>query len=283
MGIEYKAANPEEIYAFLCKLSFPYRYETDFDVWEASYLRDTDGEGRQLFTGLETIGAYDGSRLVGFLQYGVSAVGFNGAGEITQDVSYPIIRNFYFLPGQEAAGAQLLTQGMAALSPEGRQVYAFFHYFGMSCYARHGKLFQAFDHVHRLLLHSGFAVEHENVFYSSLLTQTMPAPVCLCWHEPTCGGQQACDFLLDGKAVGGCELHFLPRPDTAYLRWIFVQEDLRGKGVGSRCMTALKNELLHRGVSRFDTDTAAANLTARRFYERNCFTREGLTRSYHTL
>ena len=74
------------------------------------------------------------------------------------------------LPGCEPAGSQLLAHVHAAFAGCNERVCAFFHYFGMSCYARHGKLFEGFAPVHRLLLDSGFTVEHENVYYSSALT-----------------------------------------------------------------------------------------------------------------
>ena len=47
------------------------------------------------------------------------------------------------------------------------------------------------------------------------------------------------------------------------------------------CMAALKSDLFGRGIRRFDTDTVLANTTAQRFYERNRFKREGITRSYY--
>lgn len=156
--------------------------------------------------------------------------------------------------------------GRAALACENGRVYAFFHYFGLSCYARHGKLFEGFDHVHRLLLEAG--VE--------------PADAALCWHETTAGRQASCDFLLRGRPVGGCEVHLLEQAGIAYLRWIYGDENLRGQGIGSMCMAVLKSDLFRRGIRRFDTDTALANTTAQRYYERNRFTREGLTRSYYT-
>ena len=81
--------------------------------------------------------------------------------------------------------------------------------------------------------------------------------------------------------MGGCEVHFLEQEGIAYLRWIHVDEALRGKGIGSRCMAALKSDLFGRGIRRFDTDKALANITAQRYYERNRFKREDVTRSYY--
>ncbi|MBE6733781.1 MAG: GNAT family N-acetyltransferase [Ruminococcaceae bacterium] len=45
-------------------------------------------------------------------------------------------------------------------------------------------------------------------------------------------------------------------------------------------MNALKNFLYKKGITRFDTDTALNNKVAQHYYEKNCFTREGITKSY---
>ena len=232
--------------------------------------------------GLETVGAYRAGRLAGFVQYGHSAIGFDESGAVTNDVSYPIIRQFYFTAGDEEIGRLLLARARAALACENARIYAFFHYFGLSCYGRHGKLFEGFEHIHCLLLEEGFQIEHENVYYSSVLAGSEPTSVVLQWHGTTAGRQASCDFLLRGRPVGGCEVHFLEQAEIAYLRWIYVDENLRGRGIGSRGMAALKSDLFRRGIRRFDTDTALANAAAQRYYERNCFKREGITRSYYT-
>lgn len=52
-----------------------------------------------------------------------------------------------------------------------------------------------------------------------------------------------------------------------------------GKGIGTKCMNALKSFLFEKGVIRFDTDTALDNTAAQHYYEKNGFTREGVTRN----
>jgi len=69
-----------EIYEYMKKLSFPYNYDVSYDLWEKSYLYDRDGEGRILFRNLETLGAYEDGRLVGFIQYGKTTFGFDETG-----------------------------------------------------------------------------------------------------------------------------------------------------------------------------------------------------------
>lgn len=275
--------HPQDVYEYMQKLSFPYHYETEYDRWECAFLRDTDGEGRALFRDLQTLGAYEHGKLIGFLQYGQSAFGFDENGAITPDISYAIIRNFYYDEGREDAGRELLHEALRRMAAFCQpDVYAFFHYFGMSCYARHGKLFQGFRHIKRLLECSGFCIEHENVFYTCKLDADALADTAVqChWQGMTPFGQQHCDFRLDGQCVGGCELHFLECHGIAYLRWFYTADEFRGKGIGSSCMAALKSELLKRGIRRLDTDTAIGNRVAQHFYEKNHFVHEGSTQSY---
>lgn len=272
-----------DLYEYMEKLPCPYHYETEYDLWEQSFLRDIDGEGRTLFRDLTTIGAYRNGKMVGFLQYGNSAFGFDETGEISDTVSFGVIRNFYYDETCGEAGRALLNEVLRKLhASHTGTVYAFFHYFGMSCYARHGKLFEGFAYIKRLLEETGFRVEHENVFYSCKLNAGNLAETCVTcnWHDRTIGGQQYCDFMMDSHQVGGCEIHFLEQKNIAYLRWIFTNGDLRGKGIGSSCMTALKADLLKRGIVQLDTDTAISNPVAQHYYEKNHFVKEGLTRSY---
>lgn len=271
-----------EIYEYMKKLSFPYNYDVSYDLWEKSYLYDMDGEGRILFRNLETLGAYEDGRLVGFIQYGQTAFGFDETGEISGLISCSVIRNFYYEEKCERVGRELLNKAVNRLGNKTEKIYAFFHYFGMSCYARHGKLFEGFEYIHSLLMQLGFFIEHENVFYSSKLNgKDLGDMGVKCeWHAMTAGCQKYCDFISDKDVVGGCEIHLLEQQKIAYLRWIFTNEDIRGKGIGSQCMTALKLELLKQGMIQLDTDTALSNQVAQHFYEKNDFVREGLTRSY---
>lgn len=91
--------------------------------------------------------------------------------------------------------------------------------------------------------------------------------VTLLPQELSKGHHQHVAFTLSGNSVGGCEIHFVSS-NTAYLRWIFVNHDLTGKGIGSQCMAALQHWLYLQGIRRFDTDTALQNNVAQHFYEK---------------
>lgn len=271
----------EQLYHYQLRMQTPYFFPVDFDAWKTSFTADTDGEGRTLFRELTVKAAFEGETLVGFIQYGRTAIGFDQNGEVSGAVSYPVIRNLYVDENHPQAGELLLREALAAFG-SAQRVYAFFHYFGMSCFARHGKLFEKHAHMEALLKQHGFETEHENVYYSSHLTEAEESEVTLVPHGLTAGNQQYLEFLLDGASVGGCEVHYVDS-QTAYLRWIFVQDRLTGRGIGTQCMQALKGYLLAKGIRRFDTDTALSNLVAQHYYEKNRFTREGITRSYFTV
>lgn len=257
----------------------PYFFPQSFAAWKESFVNDVDGEGRTLFKKLTVKAAYDDDKLVGFIQYGNSAFGFDEQGDISSDVSYSIIRNLYFDSGRTDAGEQLLQAALEAFGTSDR-VYAFFHYFGMSCFARHGKLFEQYEYIEALLKQYGFETEHENVYYSSVLDGNTASEIEVVAYDLTKGNQRYIDFKLSGTQVGGCEIHFVDEK-VAYLRWIYVNGDITGKGIGTKCMYALKKWLYEKGITRFDTDTAIPNNVAQQYYEKTGFTREGITRSYY--
>lgn len=271
-----------QVYDYQMRFSVPFCFSADFESWKRAFLRDVDGEGRTLFRNLAAKAAFDGDTLVGFTQFGNTAFGFDDRGEISGAVSYPVIRSLCFDEGREDAGRLLLQAAMEELGSADK-VYAFFHYFGMSCFGRHGKLFEGFPWIGQLLQECGFAVEHENVYYSAALLDESHSDIGIRAHEKTKGSQQTFDFLLEGRQVGSCEVHYLAVDGASYLQWIYVNESLQNQGVGSRCMAALKAWLRGQGVTRLDTDTALDNRQAQRYYEKNGFTRAGITRSYYRI
>lgn len=272
---------PEQIRQYQLRFHTPYFFPADADAWRSSLEEDIDGNGNRLFRELTVKAAYDNDALVGFIQYGRTAMGFDDRGELSPDISYCVIRNLYFDENRLDAGELLLKEAMEAFVGE-KQVYAFFHYFGMSCFGRHGKLFERHSYIETLLKGHGFVTEHENVYYSSALTGEEQPEAEILPQSLTEGDQQYMDFLLSGQQVGGCEIHFVDEK-TAYLRWIYINGDLTGRGIGTVCMESLKHWLYQKGIRRFDTDTALSNTGAQHYYEKTGFTREGITRSYYRI
>ncbi len=272
--------NLKDIYDLQLSFETPYFFDVNFDTWKKSFEEDIDGEGRKLFKELFVKAVYDNDKLLGFVQYGKTAFGFDESGEISVNISYPVIRNLYFLKDRSDAGEALLNEAVKALKTEER-IYAFFHYFGMSCFARHGKLFESHSHIDDLLRKNGFEVEHENVYYSSSVNCDECSEVTITSGDLSKGSQQYFEFRMDGDQVGGCEVHYI-NDSTAYLRWIYVNGDIVGKGIGTKCMNSIRSFLYKKGIRRFDTDTALLNTVAQHYYEKNSFNREGITRSYYT-
>ena len=267
----------KDIYNFHLNFETPYFFNVDFENWKKSFTDDIDGEGRRLFKELNVKAVYDNDALTGFVQYGKTSFGFDDSGEISNEVSYFVIRNLYF---NNADAGKLLLKEAIDSSEANEKIYAFFHYFGMSCFARHGKLFEKHAHIDALLKENGFEVEHENVYYSFNLKNVENSEVTVNANNLTKGNQQYIDFRIDGNQIGGCEVHYLDN-STVFLRWIYVNSDITGKGIGTKCMTALKQYLYNKGIKRFDTDTAINNTVAQHYYEKNNFIREGITRSYY--
>lgn len=274
-----KTYNLKDIYDFQMSFQTPYFFNVDFENWKKSFENDIDGEGRILFKELNVKAVYDNDELLGFVQYGKTAFGFDDNGEISNEISYPVIRNIYFIKERAEVGNLLLDEAMQSLESDER-IYAFFHYFGMSCFARHGKLFENHTHIEDLLKANDFEIEHENVYYSSAINGDENSEVVCTANDLTKGEQQYIDFKIDGNHVGGCEVHYLNK-SMAYLRWIYVSGDSTGKGIGTKCMNALKRFLYEKNIKGFDTDTAINNLVAQHYYEKNNFIRKGITRSYY--
>ena len=153
----------EQIYHYQMKFHSPYFFSVEYDTWRKSFADDVDGEGRTLFKKLFVKAVYDEGEIIGFIQYGNTAFGFDNQGEISSNVSYCIIRNLYFDKNRFDAGSLLLKEAMDAFAAA-EKVYAFFHYFGMSCFARHGKLFEQHIHIEELMKKNGFKTEYINYY-----------------------------------------------------------------------------------------------------------------------
>lgn len=270
----------EALYNYQIGFTFPYMFSTSFDEWRESMLNDIDGDGRRLFKDIKIMAAYDKEKIVGFIQYGNTAFGFDETGNISNNITYPVIRMIYFNEEYEEAGNMLVEKALEDLNNKDR-IYAFFHYFGMSCYGRHGKLYEKYSYIERVLNSHGFVIEHENVYYSSKVGDIKDSDIDIFWKKTTEGNQQSCDFIYKGNCIGECEIHYIKNKGIAYLRWIYINSNIQNMGLGSKCMDRLKTSLKNKGISRLDTDTAINNVRAQHYYEKNDFIREGVTRSFY--
>ncbi len=256
----------------------PQHLPMEKDVWEQSMYEDVDSDGRQLFAQLHTE-----QTAHAMVQYGYSAFGFDENGEISNEIHYPIIRDLAFDADYRTEGEDLLKKALAHFNGEA-QIYAFFHYFGMSACGRHGKLHAKDEHIAALLEENGFTVEHENVYYTRQLTtnDTGDGRIQLHWAERSAGNCREFAARLGGQEICWGQVHFLPQTDAAYLRWIVLVSSRQHMGLGTAVMNQLFAQLYQMGIHRFDTDTALNNTAAQGYSEKTGFTNCGITRSYYT-
>lgn len=256
----------------------PYHFPMDEKVWADSMYADVDSDGRKLFSELITETA--GTALI---QYGLTALGFDDSGEVSDSIYHKVIRILCFAPDHPEDGRHLLRRALQHFG-SGDRIYAFFHYFGMSACGRHGKLHEQDRHIEAILLENGFTAEHENVYYAKELTgqELSDGQITLQWCPLSPGNCREFAASSDGREIGWGQIHFLPQKEIAYLRWIYIDENMQHQGFGSAVMRSLFGELAQIGIRRFDTDTALNNKIAQQYYEKNGFSNKGITRSYHT-
>lgn len=260
----------------------PYHFPMDGEQWYASMYEDVDSDGRKLFDKLEVRCGKAQDAVSGIIVYGTTAFGFHDSGEISESVHHKVIRDLSFDPASPEVGQALLDGALEDLSEDGC-VYAFFHYFGLSGYARHGKLHESQGHIHDLLLANGFTVEHENVYYAKELSGKDPEDgrIAIHWKELNGGNCREFAASSDGQEFGWGQVHFLPQGHIAYLRWIYIDEKRQHQGLGTTVMATLCAQLRKMGITRFDTDTALQNTAAQGYYEKTGFANRGITRSYY--
>lgn len=265
------------LYEYHTRINSPFIYKVEYNDYLISLLEDIDSEGNMLFKNLHTLGAYENDKLVGFIQYGISSIGFDESGNISKNINYQIIRQIYF--DNLEIGNKLLNNALSYFN-QSQTIYAFFHYFGMSCFARHGKLLYLDSIVESLLINNNFEVEHENVYYSIILNSSEPYNISLEHGNINDANKQLIVFKDNDTYLGECEIHYVNK-EFVYLRWIYINNDIQHKGYGSKCLNALKSYLYNIGIKRLDTDTAINNTVAQSFYRKNGFINKGNTRSYY--
>lgn len=278
-----EALDPRELYAFwLAQKIAPAPLPFDFSSWNRAMFADADRMGRQMFIELRTLVLLENETITGYIQYGYSAYGFDAHGLPNEQIHYPIIRGIAFDGNIPERGEILLRNAMEHFANEPR-VYAFFHYFGLSCCARHGKLHERNRHIERLLRDFGFVTEHENIYFSRSLKlpiPELPEPLELSFSAPS-GGSQSFRAELLGDAIGGGKLSSLPA-GIVYLDEFAVASARRNQGYGTKMLSALLKHLADSGLTRIDLDTARNNLAAIRLYEKCGFVNFGITRSFFT-
>jgi ribosomal protein S18 acetylase RimI-like enzyme len=274
--------NVHSLYEYFKKISndIPYYFPIDFDLWHKSMFNDCTEKNIPLFNELETYLLYEDGALNGFIQYGISSFIFGENGE-NYDKHYAIIRNLHYSKDSKNA-VELLEVALKYFSSKNiQEVDAFFHYFGMSCYARHGKLHNSCFYIEDLLHKFSFIKEHENVYFSKDLSKSSfynDFEIILETETPKKDNMDI-KFIFNNKQIGCAQLLFLQN-NICYLLYIEINNEYRRQGLGTKCMNNVCCLLKEKNIQKIDLDTIDSNYIAQSFYEKLGFDHKGITRSY---
>lgn len=285
MNIEYRrVTDPEAIYNYYLRTKelVPYWFDVDYELWKESFLADTDYDGEEMFSELAAYIALSGEKVVGFIQFGISRYIYGTDGEKDHSVRGGVIRHLYFDRETDCGKGlvEIAFQFFHQRNIERR--FAFFHAFGMTCCAGHGKLHRDFEHIEAALAEFGYIKEHENVYYRRMLTENDCGADTVAVNYGSTNPKGLCEFsiTLEGEYVGAGALVYLPQGKIAYLKWIYIEGVHQGKGLAAAALRQIFADLYAKGILRMDTDTADGNLAAQRLYTKTGFEDMGRTRSY---
>jgi ribosomal protein S18 acetylase RimI-like enzyme len=274
--------NERDLYEYFTKLSYiiPFYFPVDFDLWYKCMFNDCTNDDVLLFDELETYLYYENDTIKGFIQFGISNFAFSG-NEINFSNHYTIIRNIHYFNDSKNPEEMIEKAYQYFNSKNIEEIYAFFHYFGMSCYAGHGKLYESVFYIEKLLYRYYFKKGHENVYFSKKIDHKFDCdPEIICQNQNVELNKQKIIFFMNNEQIGYCEITFLQN-NICYLNYIEITEKLRSQGLGTRCMNNIFCFLNKKNIQKLDLDTIDTNIKTQGFYEKNGFTNKGITRSYY--
>jgi ribosomal protein S18 acetylase RimI-like enzyme len=280
--------NERDLYEYFRRISqdIPFYFPVDYDLWYKCMFKDCTEDGRPLFNELETYLYYEGEILKGFIQFGISSFVFDAKKENEKDFNnhYAIIRNIHYSRDSKNPEKMLEMAYHYFDNKNSKEIDAFFHYFGMSCYARHGKLHESAFYIEELLLKHSFKKVHENVYFTKDLTtgnQDYHPDISYELHKAGADREKIL-FKVNNEQIGYCLLSFL-QDNICYLYYFEIEEKFRGQGLGTRCLNNMFCILNERHIQKLDLDTTDTNYNAQRLYIKIGFHRKGITRSYRKL
>lgn len=286
---EFQEGDLKSLYLCWSKIGekIPYFFPVSLERWLDCLLEDKlDGE--QMFLSHVIYVAVENGEITGFIQCIQPTFAWNEEGEKLLNPQIGIVRHFYFDPGRDEVAKRLFDQSAHFINQFDNQ-HAFYHIFGMSCNAHHGKLHETLSHVELFLKGRGFKLEHENLYYYLKLKEKRDqgkSDLKIVLKPSSVGSIQEYEIFIGEDQIGGLQIRLLDKlsggmtKDTVYLTWIGIKEGYRGQGWGTRSIQLLADRWLSCGIKYLHTDTASDNLGARKLYERLGFQNGGKTRSY---
>lgn len=266
----------------------PYFYETCKEEFDNSLFEDTFN-GERILNDNYIYAAVEENSVIGFIQYGIPGFYFENW-KMVSNPNIGIVRNIYFKESRNDIGRELLKLALRFFEERKIvEIYGFYHAMGMSCNGNHGKLHECYQYIGKLLTENGFEIEHENVYYTlNMKKNEIKSNISISVYKENYKKEKI-ELICNGENVGGAEVKFIdnytgiPSNKIIYLVWIYVIDKVKGKGIGSQFMALIQNYYISKGYKTIHTDTGIDNVIAQRYYERNGFTSEGLTRSYQRL
>jgi RimJ/RimL family protein N-acetyltransferase len=285
----YQGADHYGLYTYWRKLgdNIPYFFPVSPERWAQCLLED-ELAGERMFDRMETYVAKDNGEVVGFAQVAHPRFAWDDRAAKYYNPQIGVLRHFYFDAGRFNAAESMYAYVQSFLRRYPRR-HAFYHIYGMSCNAHHGKLYSGLAHVDRFIKAKGFQVEHENVYYSLALHQQERAsrdnlrliPLAREFYAP-----QEYKIMLQNTPVGTITVQFMDilngeaAKGSVYLSLMLMDETYRGRGWGTVAMQLLGQVLRDKGYQQLHLDTASTNVGAQRFYARIGFHDRGRSRSY---
>lgn len=239
-------------------------------------------EGNLLFQELITLVYKKQNEIKGFIQFSKPTYIYQKDGTKDFSTIVGVIRQCYFEQEEAMVGQALIEQATCYFDQEKiSNRFAFYHAFGMSHTACHGKLPTTFIQTEKLLLAQGYQKEHENLYFAKVLDKVLK-------YEDSVQviavkmqvNQQNFNFMLDGNKIGTAILTYLPENDIAYLRWIGLAKMYQNQDYDNEVLQLISNLLIEKEFKELHLDTADTNKRAQHYYLKNDFQQLETTRSY---
>ncbi len=284
---EYTEQDRPRVFEYWNKVGtdIPYFFPVSAEQWQTCLLED-QLDGERTFKSLKTYLATEHDQVLGFVQYGQPYFAWDENGQKYYDPHISVIRHLYYDKDRDDVGEALLARASDDLACYAQR-HAFYHIFGMSCNAYHGKLHHSQSHVEKLLQAHGFKIEHENVYYVLDMKSIIPVEnVRLSFSSALGSDGTAFEIRMNTEVAGTAHGRYLDRftdghtHDTVYLGWIVVGEEYQGQHIGTEFLKLVVQFLLDKQYRYLHTDTASTNVRAQQFYEKLGFQNKGYTRNY---
>lgn len=284
---EYTERDRHRVFEYWNKVGtdIPYFFPVSAQQWQTCLLED-QLDGERIFRSLTTYLATENDQVLGFVQYGQPNFAWDEGGQKYYNPPIGVVRHLYYEKDRNDVGEALLARANDDLACFAQR-YAFYHIFGMSCNAYHGKLHHSQSHVEQLLQAYDFNIEHENIYYVFDMKRIVPEENARLSFSGALGsGGTAFEIRMNTEVAGTAQVRYLDMltdgqtRDTVYLSWIGVGEKYRGQRIGTEFLKLVVQFLLDKQYRYLHTDTANSNIRAQQFYEKLGFQNKGYTRNY---